>query len=152
MNNNLFKNYTYIGYFDGACETNPKGEMGCGCVLYQDGSIIDYDSFSIKESYKNSNNVAEYMALVSLLERIIDGCKNGSKVLICGDSKLVINQMRGSWKVKGGMYVEHYKDALSLLKEAIANGISVTFMWVSRNENTIADELSKKPLSKNHKL
>lgn len=146
MNNNLFKHYDYVGNFDGACEPNPKGEMGCGCVLFQEGSVIDYDSFSVKASNKNSNNVAEYMALVSLLQKIIDGCKNGSKVLICGDSKLVIAQMNGYWKIKGGMYVEHAKEALELTKQAVKKDLSITFRWIPREHNEMADELSKKSL------
>ena len=57
---------------------------------------IAFEPFS-KES---SNNVAEYIALVKLLEWLVANHYNKFCILIQGDSQLIINQLSGKYKVK----------------------------------------------------
>ena len=53
-----------------------------------------------------TNNEAEYKALIAGLEALIKEIEEQGSDLaecvveVCGDSQLVLNQLRGSWKVK----------------------------------------------------
>lgn len=130
-----------IIYFDGACGPyNPGGHMGCGVIIKdKDNNTIH----TIKKQYSpdefsgnTSNNVAEYLALILALEWCIK--YNVLDIQVYGDSKLVINQMTGVFKIKNGAYVPHAIKAQNLIK----NFSSVSFKHVKRELNNEADELS----------
>lgn len=131
----------YICFFDGCCEpTNPGGTMGMG-VYISDGDKEYSDSKIIKPAEENTNNVAEYLALINLLKVLQK--KDGCKIEIYGDSKMVINQMSGEWKIKKGNYKEHAYRAKKLYDTLCLNN-EVNIYWIPRESNNIADELSKK--------
>lgn len=50
-----------------------------------------------------SNNVAECAGLIAVVYR---AWSRGFEILVKGDSRLVINQMFGTWKIKEGLYIE----------------------------------------------
>jgi len=136
--------YDYICYFDGACEPkNPGGNMGIGAIITdREGTVLDKLSHFVKPSENNSNNVAEYQGFGWVLKRISQLLPVGSKVVVRGDSKLVICQMKGEWGMKKGMYIQYAVRAKQLLEE-IKKNIFITLEWVPREENGLADELSK---------
>jgi ribonuclease H / adenosylcobalamin/alpha-ribazole phosphatase len=134
----------YVCYFDGCCEPiNPGGTMGLGIYIIE--GFNEYkDSEVIQAKEENTNNVAEYLALIKLLKILKN--KNGCKIEIYGDSKLVVMQMLGKWKIKKGSYKEQAiisKDLYNNLK--LNNDLDI--IWIPREDNTIADELSKKHLN-----
>ena len=96
---------TFKCYFDGACEPiNPGGAIGAG--IYIVGSRRTYkDKYFIPCKPENTNNVAEYIALIKVLEFMAN--KSGCRIEIFGDSMLVIMQMTGRWKIKHGAYKEY---------------------------------------------
>ncbi len=59
-----------------------------------------------------------------------------------GDNKMSINQLSGHWKAKGGLYYPYYKKAMKLVREFP----DIRFVWIPRELNSQADELSKRPL------
>ena len=61
------------------------------------------------------------------------------KIIIRGDSKLVIEQMFGSWRIKQGLYLLLAYEAQKLLSE-FSNTIG---QWIPRDENEICDKLAK---------
>lgn len=126
-------------YFDGSCQDNPHGAIAYGYHINLNGTEI-HSGFGGEPACKgNSNNVAEYKALLLALEECRD--IKGKTILIKGDSKLVIMQMTGRWRIKDGMY---RKDAL-LAREVVQRLASenlVEFKWIPREENVRADELS----------
>lgn len=128
--------------FDGACEpVNPGGNMGFGTLIVDLGSgetIYEGSGFS-PASPLNSNNVAEYLALIQGFEWLIENGLQNSKIKVLGDSQLVIKQMSGEWPAKKGLYVPHYQRAIKL-RIKFPN---ITFNWIPRNENAGADKLSK---------
>lgn len=139
------------GYFDGACEPiNPYGNMGLGAILLKDNEAIFTHSEFIPASKENSNNVAEYMALEKILIFIKDTTLIEQKIFIYGDSKLVIMQMKGIWRIKNGLYVKAARRCLSLLKE-IEQEIekTIVFTWIPRELNQKADDLSKVKMIEN---
>ncbi|ADE57896.1 ribonuclease H [Aminobacterium colombiense DSM 12261] len=126
----------YSGHFDGASRGNP-GEAGAGAVLYNEEGHMVWQKFAYLGS--QTNNEAEYGGLLLLLREIqLRGIK---KIVIRGDSRLVICQMKKEWKVNSPHLKELWEEAQSLLK-----GCQATFEWVPRKENSNADLLSNKAI------
>ena len=129
------------GFFDGASRGNP-GEAGAGALLQEEGGKILWEECGYLGT--RTNNEAEYEGLLLLLGEI---CRRDLRgVRICGDSKLVISQMKGEWKVR--------KPHLELLwREAreLAKGRDLEFFWVPRERNSLADALSNRALDEPRK-
>lgn len=126
---------------------NPYGNMGIGAVVYKDNKEVFSYSHYIAASKSNSNNVAEYMALEQILLWIRDNKLVEERIFIYGDSKLVINQMKGYWRIKNGLYVEsalRCKQVRSEIEKAIS------FEWIPRELNKRADDLSKGKMVENN--
>jgi ribonuclease HI len=131
-------------WFDGACEpTNPNGHATWGAVVEVDGHIVLEESGYVGFGHGMTNNVAEYCGCVAVLREIT---KHEGNAMVFGDSKLVIEQMRGSYRVKSGPYIPYFAQAKAIL-ESIGTH-RVEFQWIPRSENTKADGLSHLPLLK----
>ena len=123
---------------DGGSRGNP-GVSGAGAVVIDasTGDILKQISENVGIA---TNNVAEYSALIFALEAAFE-IDPESQVLVRMDSKLVVEQMSGRWKIK-------HPDMLSLgarVQKLIA-GKSVEFVWIPREENVLADELANKAM------
>ena len=126
--------------FDGACgPVNPGGEMGAGVVVYENGKIIYERSKTYRAHEYNTNNVAEYLALTILLDFFIDRGLTNEKIKIMGDSMLVVKQMNGKWRIKSGYY---YTQAI-IARDKFLQFTNTTIEWIPREQNGVADELSK---------
>lgn len=127
-------------HFDGSCNPNPHGPIGWGSVVRLNGKVIAQLSDARPASDKNSNNVAEYLALSDAMGFLIKNSLNLEKIIFYGDSSLVINQISGKWKKmpKGGMYAEIARNTISK-KSLFPNS---EYVWIPREENTEADSLS----------
>ena len=120
-------------YFDGGSRGNP-GLAAYGFVLERsDGESLAADGQVIGTA---TNNVAEYRGLMAGLQAAADlGIR---RLTVFGDSKLVIEQMKGVWKVRAEGLRELHADA-----RALARGFeSVTFAHVRRDGNAEADRLA----------
>ena len=140
-------NPTYIAYFDGACEpVNPGGTAAYGAVIMQDGQHIWECSELVNPEQgkedQTSNNVAEYCGLIAILEYLIHLGAQHEPIMVYGDSQLVIQQMFGRWNIKSGIYVPYALKAKEL-RQSFSN---LSGQWIKRELNTVADELSKRPL------
>lgn len=132
-----------VVFFDGACEPrNPGGHIGWGYVIYEGDKIIDEDFGYKAPSPQNTNNVAEYLGAIAGMNKLLELGKGHSQVLIKGDSNLVINQMKGEWKIKAGAYKKHALNA----KRIVGTFPAIEFEHIPREQNEYADKLSKKPL------
>ena len=66
---------------------------------------------------------------------------------IRGDSKLVIEQMKGNWQAREGAYLPLYHR----LKKLVAKcEFEIQWEWIPRNQNKIADALSVKALEEHN--
>ncbi|AWB84413.1 bifunctional RNase H/acid phosphatase [Corynebacterium liangguodongii] len=121
-------------YTDGGSRGNP-GVAGSGSVVYSEaGETLAEIAYVVGQ--KSSNNVAEYHGLLRGLEAARD--LGATEVDVYMDSKLVVEQMSGRWKIKHPDMQE-----LALAARALAGGFtSVTYTWVPRAKNKKADELS----------
>ena len=136
-------------YFDGACEPfNPGGTASYGWVLKRDGKDLKTGYGIVGMGEGMTNNVAEYTGLIKGLEEYLHLNLN-EKILIKGDSSMVINMISGKWgwsknKTKWNPHkkMPHLKklldEALSLLKK-----VDYEVKWIPREQNKQADALSK---------
>ena len=123
---------------DGGSRGNP-GLAGSGaCVIDADsGEIILEVSKFIGIA---TNNVAEYIALVAGLEGAY-GLNPDARILVRMDSKLVIEQMAGRWKIK-----HPDMQQLGARVQSLVSGKQVRWQWIPREENSRADALANKAM------
>ena len=125
-------------YFDGLCyPKNPRGVAAYGYIIYKEGELLHKGFRAVGEGQGMTNNVAEYEGLLAALSWIKD---NGieDKVVVRGDSQLVINQISGRWQVKSGTSSKYVPEIKEMMK-----GIDVVLEWIPREKNEEADELSR---------
>ncbi|NQE54190.1 Ribonuclease HI [ANME-1 cluster archaeon GoMg3.2] len=112
--------------------------MGIGVVLIEDK--IRIAKISQKLPDMGTNNIAEYTALLTGLTKALElGWKH---VIIEGDSKLVINQVKGAWKINKA----HLKRLHARVIKELSKFDSYALNWIPRNKNSAADELASKAL------
>lgn len=123
----------YTLQFDGACRGNP-GLCGAGYVIYKDDEILDRQSKFVSE--KNTNNYAEYSALLFGIERVVElGIKD---INVEGDSQLAINQINGIYRVNSDNIATLYNKVI----ENLVNFDSFSFRHIKRDNNKLADYLA----------
>jgi probable phosphoglycerate mutase len=122
-----------VAYIDGGARGNP-GPAGFGVRIEQPGgTLIEEFGEAIGVA---TNNVAEYRALIAALEWARR--HNYSRVHVRSDSLLLVQQMRGVYRVKHpGLQPLHAK--ARLLAREIGH---VTFEHVGRALNAHADRLA----------
>src|ERR1041385_3254694 len=116
--------------FGGGSRGNP-GPGGIGVVVRAaDGTpLVTLGRFIGRAT----NNVAEYRALITAMEEAL---KLGAKrVLIRGDSELIIKQMRGEYRVKNPDMKALYDEAQAL----VADFQQVKIEHNLRHKNELAD-------------
>ena len=130
-----------VVHIDGLCEpVNPAGTATFGYVIKDDsGSILARRSGIAGKGPAMSNNAAEYAALCEALEFLLKKNRENSSIEVRGESALVMNQMSDKWKFRKGLYREKYQEAVRLR----AQFADLRFLWIPREENEEADELSR---------
>ncbi len=126
----------FLLYADGGSRGNP-GEAAFGAVISEDGKVVVELSERIGVA---TNNVAEYSGLVAGLQAI-NRLDPEAKVLVRMDSKLIVEQMSGKWKIKNP---EMKKMALKARDAHPANLIN--YEWIPREMNSHADSLVNRAL------
>jgi probable phosphoglycerate mutase len=120
-------------YFDGGARGNP-GPAGWGVHIVGDnGEVLAELSGALGIA---TNNVAEYHGLIAALQWAVD--HELTALAVKGDSQLLIEQMRGNYKVKNEGLKPLYLKARLLVMQ-IGN---VMFEHVRREQNRDADRLS----------
>jgi probable phosphoglycerate mutase len=123
---------------DGGSRGNP-GPAGYGAVVLdaQTREVLREAAGGIGIA---SNNVAEYRGLIAGLEAAVDlGAKD---VEVRMDSKLVVMQMRGEWKVKHPDMQQLAKQAAAVLREIP----HTRFQHIPRELNSHADRLANEAM------
>lgn len=123
---------------DGGSRGNP-GPAGYGAVVLDAGArqVLGevYDGLGI-----TTNNVAEYRGLIAGLSAARD--LGATEVEARMDSKLVVEQMSGRWKIKHPPLQELADTA----RELAAGFDAVTFVWIPRKDNARADALANRAM------
>lgn len=119
---------------DGGSRGNP-GPAGCGAVI-RDAGTGDVLVERQERLGHTTNNVAEYRGLILGLTAAAD--LGAQSVDVRMDSKLVVEQMCGRWKVKhAGL-----QPLAAHAREVAAGFRHVRYEWMSRERNTHADRLA----------
>ncbi|MGW0182047.1 bifunctional RNase H/acid phosphatase [Nocardia sp. NPDC003345] len=123
---------------DGGSRGNP-GTAGYGAVVF------DADRVGVLAERKEAlgiatNNVAEYRGLIAGLEA---AAELGAQVVsVRMDSKLVVEQMSGRWKIKHAALIP-----LADRARRLAAGFErVSYRWIPRAENSHADRLANEAM------
>ena len=118
---------------DGAARGNP-GPAGVGVVLIDPGgTVVDELAKGIGWA---TNNVAEYQALIEGLQ--LARSHGVDRLAVFSDSTLLVEQMKGRWKVKHAGLKPLFALAGKLAREVGA----VRYVAVPRERNRRADELA----------
>jgi ribonuclease HI len=123
-----------ILYFDGSAKPT-----GCGAGV----SMVDEAKANVEVRFLSfpivplqTNNYTEYTGLVKGLEEALK--MSVKSLTVRGDSLLVINQMKGVYKVKSDNLRPLYEHAVSL----VTKFDHITWEHVYRDQNKRADELA----------
>lgn len=123
---------------DGGARGNP-GPAGWGALVRDAGSgeVLLERSRAIGVA---TNNVAEYGGLIAGLQAAAD--LGADEVEVRMDSKLVIEQMSGRWKIKHPGLRPLAAQAAALVRRFA----HVTWIWVPRERNRDADRLANQAM------
>ena len=158
----------FVLKFDGASRGNPGHSGGSSFLMqykstsYQDGYYpncvwFDSDYFG----HDKTSNESEYLALLIGLQECVDsltryiGLPNegligkssvplcDTSICICGDSELVIKQLKGEYAVENAKLKPLHAKAMALIDQLTTEGDNrVSFCWIPREENTQADQIA----------
>ena len=124
-------------YTDGGSKGNP-GPSSIGGVGYLENKRI----FEFKKSIGvATNNDAEYRALIEALEKVRSyelGVMRVTQIQFYSDSRLMVNQVNGFFKVKNGKIKEYILKIRSLEQEI---NLPIIYYLIPREQNVEADKL-----------
>ncbi|CAB4564912.1 unannotated protein [freshwater metagenome] len=124
---------------DGGSRGNPGIAAG-GAVVFDDDAGVVIAQIGVYVGHA-TNNVAEYNGMVAGLKYAVEHTDANVPIHVRMDSKLVVEQMSGRWKIK-------HPDMAVLAAEARAliGGRHVTFEWVPRLDNARADAVANRSM------
>lgn len=129
---------TIVVNTDGGARGNP-GPAAAGVVIQHDGKTTEVKQYL---GERQTNNWAEYEAVVIAIGMLLELGLRGRDVEFRLDSKLVVEQVQGNWKIKEPNLKEQVAKVRGLLKDFGA----VTFSYVPRADNKEADRLVNEAL------
>jgi ribonuclease HI len=130
------------GWFDGACEpSNPGGHASCASLVRVDGQVVHQSGRYVGHGPLMSNNLAEYSGFIDAVSQVK---KFPGPAIIRGDSRLVINQLLGRFKVRGGLYLPFYRKAARLFA---SERDRISLAWIPREQNEECDALTRDVLT-----
>lgn len=132
-------------YTDGGSKGNP-GPASIGIVMYLENKKVFYHHESIGVA---TNNEAEYQALIKALQILnpkseipnkfqIPNFKNIKHIQFFSDSRLMVNQVNGLFKVKQGKIKEYILKIRGLEQEI---NLPISYHLIPREQNQEADRL-----------
>jgi len=122
---------TFEIVFDGGALGNPGKGYG-SYEITSEGGVIRHQ----REDYGDNvtNNQAEYQTLIEALkwlDRDLGAAAASSRVIVNGDSLLVLNQLLGKWKVKNEGLRPLHREAAQLIQKFK----DVSLIWHARNNS-----------------
>ena len=101
-------------YTDGASRSNP-GPSASGYQIFD-----EKHNLLVKHSFYNgtrTNNEAEYLAIIAALEKASAEFGRDAEVILSSDSKLVVNQINGNYRVRESGLRELHAKAEALIRK-----------------------------------
>lgn len=112
-------------FCDGGCNNTTKSNAYGSFKIFSDKEELVK---RINYGFVNSSNEAEYQTLIELLKYIKENYPYEIRIKIFGDSKLIVNQVNGTWKLKEERLFPYYKMATDLF----SSFEHVSLVWVPR--------------------
>ena len=134
---------------DGAARGNP-GPASLGAALFDLARPDAHDDRAVPDASISeylgvqTNNVAEYTGVVRALELARELGAREVKLLL--DSKLIVEQLAGRWRVKDAKLIPLWTASRQSL--AVFDRWSATH--VPREQNTVADRLANEAIDRTH--
>lgn len=128
-----------VVYTDGGARGNP-GPAAVGVVVFNDGEKVAEVKQYLGE--RQTNNWAEYEAVIVGLGKLLEMLLRDRDIEFRLDSQLVVEQLKGNWKIKE----PELKKQAQKVRDLLANFKTVTFTYVPREENKEADRLVNEAL------
>ena len=126
-------------FTDGGSRGNP-GESACACVFWQNQEIVFEEA---KYLGKKTNNEAEYQGVILALSAIETQFPQEKEFAFYLDSKLVVEQLSGNWKIKDPKIIVLAGKCCEEIRKLKLNA---TFTHVPREKNKEADLLVNQKL------
>ena len=123
-------------FADGGSRGNP-GPAAFGAVVLEDSTVLIELSENIGIT---TNNVAEYSGLIAGL-KAINKLDPSAHVHVNMDSKLIVEQMSGNWKIKNSEMKRLAQEARNAHPANL-----VRYQWIPRDLNVHADRLVNESL------
>ncbi|WFD12041.1 ribonuclease HI family protein [Tepidibacter hydrothermalis] len=135
--------------FDGACNNNgnKEADTGLGYAIYDTKHNVYLKEISLYGG-NGTNNTAEYKALIECMKDLIGLGLIKEEINIYGDSDLIIKQVIGQWKCKKEHLIPLRDEAVKLMNKFD----DLNIKWVPRNENALADKLSKEGINQKNAI
>jgi len=111
------------------CDGGTRG--GVICIVHDDKIIVK------KRGVKYTNNELEYLALIYAIEYI--RTNQLTNVTIYSDSKLIVNQVNGKWRVTTEALTKLHEKATTKLSKCC----SVQLCWIRRERNKAGIHLDR---------
>jgi len=127
-----------IIYTDGGARGNP-GPAAAGVIIIDGTKKYEFNKYL---GEKQTNNWAEYEAVALALTEVKKHGLTGREIEVRMDSKLVVEQISGNWKIKEPTL----RPQVAKVKALLADFPKHTFMYIPRAENAEADALVNQAL------
>jgi ribonuclease HI len=122
------------------------GVMCYGWLISRNGLLLARGHGAVARGKDATSNVAEYLALIEGLEALIDLGVRRETVKICGDSRCIIDQMRGAAAVNASSMIPLHNKAMQL----VLHFRKLRWNWMPRKHNKEADSLTRRALRQVH--
>ena len=132
-------------FTDGGARGNP-GPAAAAFVVYQGEGILAQEGRYLGRA---TNNVAEYQAVLKSFDWLLshrEKAKEAEKVEFFLDSKLVVSQLNGQFKIKARNLLPL---VLAIKQKEKALGVPVSYSYIPRFKNEAADLLVNQTLDQN---
>ena len=129
-------------YTDGSCNNaHPQG-MGMG-IYFLDSEEQFYIARCEEINGKATSNIAEYLALLQGLILIENLWRDYPNIEVYSDSQVLVEGVLGGYKLKDSILI---KIKGAILAQHRKLNVPMTLTWIPREQNKIADKLSKQAL------
>jgi ribonuclease HI len=133
-----------IIWFDGLCEPNPDGIASFGYAIRGLSGTEPLCGCGVLDGAKgNTNNLAEWVALGKALAAVALSKAKVDELRILGDSRLVVEQLKGKFECKVARLATLRDRCHELLRQIGCPREKVKAEWIPREQNVEADLLAR---------
>ena len=131
-------------YIDGCCLGNRFKNCNrtgsAAIVVFNDyGHLVYENGVVIEDNQCLTNNICEYLGLMLAFDFIEENGLFNEDITIFSDSQLMVYQVNGIYSCDSKNLLPFYNEAVKFLE----GRENIKLEWIPREQNTLADELSK---------